>query len=96
MCFVFDLRFTLSGAAIFPPLLCVFSCLCIVIPDIEVFLNLLKKIILTHCRVPALPGAKEQRVATGTLGAHTLRWLWTRTSQRHCLSSGKGCGGGLA
>jgi len=57
---MFDLRFTLSEAAIFPPLLCVFPCLCIVIPDTEIFLSLLKKkIILTLCRVPALPGAKR-------------------------------------
>lgn len=43
MCFMFDLRFTLSEAAIFLLLLCVFSCLCIVIPDTEICLTLLKK-----------------------------------------------------
>lgn len=60
MCFMFDLRFTLSEAAVFPLLLCVFPCLCIVIPDTEIFLSRLKKIMLTLCRVPALPQAKKQ------------------------------------
>lgn len=43
MCFMFDLRFTLSEAAVFPLLLCVFPCLCIVIPDTEILLSVLKK-----------------------------------------------------